>query len=110
MRLSTPFSSAKPTCSAIAFKHAKSIWYNLAAKRGDPCDDIVVYIKAWYLMICHEHAHNFEAGHGNGFINAFTHMVLDNSRKWNAFIDSHDMTEFNEWAQEVKRAAIVCGK
>ena len=64
-----------PAGSAIAFNQANTLWYNLAAQRA-ATDRPRDAVEAWYLTICHEHAHAVFRNHEAGFAAVLSIIAL----------------------------------
>eukprot|EP00834_Sanchytrium_tribonematis_P008410 NODE_976_length_2812_cov_0.620715.p1 type:complete len:828 gc:universal NODE_976_length_2812_cov_0.620715:2639-156(-) len=73
----------------IAFNMNNQLWFNLSTQ-FDQQNNLDIYIRQWFLVICHEHAHYFELGHKNPFIDAMAVFVLSLSNEWHSFIATYN--------------------
>jgi len=70
-----------PDSRVIAFNRNKTLWFNLAQQRA-PMADIIPRFEKWFLTVCHELTHNFEANHGTNFIRCFSEIVLQFAKRF----------------------------
>lgn len=66
----------------IAFNQGNKLWYNAFADRvyhSDQCSKGLRWFN-WYLTVCHELAHNFQAEHNTQFSEYMSNIALQHSR------------------------------
>jgi hypothetical protein len=80
-----------PHSSTIAFNKGGSLWFNAAARPDLSASRSPVYVAArfWFLVACHELAHNKVGPHNSAFSNACAEIVLEFSGRFRAFAMQH---------------------
>ena len=76
----------EPGTDVIAFNVNGELWYNAAKDRA--LQNIAARSKFWYLVICHELAHNFVHAHNSNFSQHMSEIVLTYSQRFMAVCDS----------------------
>lgn len=76
-----------PERSAIAFNRAGQLWFNAAVKvdTSGYLDAAYGTSRFWYLIVCHELAHNKVWQHNSAFADACSAITLQFADKFNAY-------------------------
>ena len=77
-----------PNDGCLAFNRNNVLWYNAYADCLYDKSPPALRRMNWYLTVCHEIAHYFQAHHDEQFSNHFSQIAMLSSEAFNEFDDS----------------------